>query len=239
LGINRRIELPTFEGEDICEWLVRIERYFQLARVATAKKLEYVAMSLTEKALTWFEWWEEQTPFPTWTQFKQDILKRFQPVAAANPIGPLLEVKQHDTVMQYREEFELAARNQRSLEQDTLMRIFKNGLKEEIKAEMNIADFETLTDIMGKATVIEARNNAWRIAGITPGGRKGEAGNRNTNFRLNRNLGWYRVRPIIAETITRPQTTIGIQDKDQNLKLIISCHSRLLQEPTTTNKALE
>jgi len=38
LGINQRIELPTLEGEDICEWLVCIERYFRLARVTTAEK---------------------------------------------------------------------------------------------------------------------------------------------------------------------------------------------------------
>jgi len=49
----------------MCEWLVSIEGYFLLARVATAKKLEYVAIALTGKALTWFEWWEEQTAFPT------------------------------------------------------------------------------------------------------------------------------------------------------------------------------
>ena len=121
MRINRRIELPTFKGEDICEWLVCIERYFRLARVTTVKKMEYAAMTLTGKTLTWFEWWEEQTAFPTWTRFKQHILKRFQPVVATNPIGPLLGVQQHDTVMQYREEFELAAQNQPSLGQDTLM----------------------------------------------------------------------------------------------------------------------
>jgi len=63
LRINRRIELPTFEREDICEWFVCIERYFRLARVATTKKVEYAAMALTGKALTWFEWWKEQTIF--------------------------------------------------------------------------------------------------------------------------------------------------------------------------------
>jgi len=84
------------------------------------------------------------------------------------------------------------------------MGIFMNGQKEEIKAEMNIADFETLTGIMDKATVIEARNNAWRTAGITSGGRKGAVGNQSTNFGLNRNQGWNRARPMIAETITRP-----------------------------------
>jgi len=166
--------------------------------------MEYAAMTLTGKTLTWFEWWEEQTAFPTWTRFKQHILKRFQPVVATNPIGPLLGVQQHDTVMQYREEFELAAQNQPSLGQDTLMWIFMNGQKEEIKAEMNIVDFETLTDIMDKATTIEARNNAWRTTGITIGGRKGAIGNRSTNFGLNRNQGWNWARPMIAETITRP-----------------------------------
>jgi len=160
LRINRRIELPTFEREDICEWFVCIERYFRLARVATTKKVEYAAMALTGKALTWFEWWKEQTIFLAWTRFKQYILKRFQLVATTNPIGPLLEVKQHDIVMKYREEFELAAQNQWSLGQDTLMEIFMNGQKEEIKTKINMADFETLTDIMNKATVIEAHNNA-------------------------------------------------------------------------------
>jgi len=86
LEIKCRIELPTFEREDMCEWLVYIECYFRLARVATAERLEYATVALTGKALTWFEWWGEQTPFPTWTRFKQDILKRFQPVVAANPI---------------------------------------------------------------------------------------------------------------------------------------------------------
>jgi len=63
LGINRRIELPTFEEEDICKWLICIECHFRLARVATVEKLEYAAMTLIGKALTWFEWWAEQTPF--------------------------------------------------------------------------------------------------------------------------------------------------------------------------------
>jgi len=69
---------------------------------------------------------------------------------------------------------------------------------------MDIVDFETLMDIMDKATVIEACNNAWRIAGITPGGRKGEARNRSTNVGLNRNPRWDRARLMIPETITRP-----------------------------------
>jgi len=112
--------------------------------------------------------------------------------------------------MQYREEFELAPQNQRSLGQDTLMGTFMNRLNEEIKTEMNIADFETLTNIMDKATVIKARNNAWRTTDIIPGGRKGEVENQSNNFGLNRNTGWDQARPMIAETITRPENNRNI-----------------------------
>ena len=75
------------------------------------------------------------------------------------------------------------------MEHDTLMGIFMNALKEEIKAEINIVDFETLTDIMDKATIIKACNKVWKTVGITPRGRKGEAGNQSTNFGLNRDPG--------------------------------------------------
>ena len=115
--------------------MVTIHRaLFSVSLSSNCRKAGICRLALTGKALTWFEWWEEQTFFLTWTRFIQDILKRFQPVVTTNPIGPLLKVKQHDTVMQYQEEFELIARNQQSLGQDTLMKFFINGLKEEIKA---------------------------------------------------------------------------------------------------------
>jgi len=54
--MNRKIELPIFERDDVSEWLVHIECYFRVAEVATNDKVEYAAMALTGEALTWFEW---------------------------------------------------------------------------------------------------------------------------------------------------------------------------------------
>ena len=158
-------------------------------------------------------------------------IKKISTSSGSKPYRTTLEVKQHDTVMQYREEFELAARNQRILGQDTLMEIFMNGQKEEIKAEINIVDFKTLTEIIDKATVIEARNNAWRTAGITPGGRKGAAGNQSTNFGLNRNQGWNRARPMITETITRPNNNRNIGQGSKSK----TDNTMPLKVPTGTN----
>ena len=85
------------------------------------EKLEYVVLALHGEALTWFEWWETQLTFPTWLRFKQDLLKRFEPGATSNPLASLLKVKQAGSVMEYRRDFELAARPHKSFGNDTLL----------------------------------------------------------------------------------------------------------------------
>ena len=190
LGGNRRVELPVFDGDDVNEWLVRIERYFRVAQIATNDKVEYAAMALTGKALTWFEWWEDQTQFHSWTRFRQDLLKRFLPGAAGHPLGPLLSVKQNNTAIQYREEFELAARSHRNLGQEILSGIFWNGLKEEVKAELKVTKFETLADLMDQAIAIEARNSAWRETGFNPGSRRSDPIIKGHNSGTHKSEGW-------------------------------------------------
>ncbi|MCI61915.1 hypothetical protein A2U01_0083172, partial [Trifolium medium] len=75
--------------------------------------MEYVntrsdaVMIALEKALNWFQWWEDQTPLRTWEAFKDAVIHRFQPGLLRNPLGPLLSLKQSGTVMEYREKFEL------------------------------------------------------------------------------------------------------------------------------------
>ncbi|QHN79119.1 Isoprene synthase [Arachis hypogaea] len=63
--VKRRVELLSFEGEDVCGWLVKIERYFRMAQIQSGEKLDYVTLAFSGEALTWIEWWEEQTPFFT------------------------------------------------------------------------------------------------------------------------------------------------------------------------------
>ncbi|XP_072059552.1 uncharacterized protein [Arachis hypogaea] len=170
----RKLDLPVFSGEDPNGWLVRMERYFRVIGVVLAQRLDFATMALEGEALTWFEWWEEYTPFQTWRRFKEDLLKRFQPGAALNPMAPLLEVKQVEDVAQYRREFEAAARTQRNLGIEALMCIFVNGLKKEIQAELEVAQFDNLPALMDRAMAIEWRNQAWKETGVDPNGKRVE-----------------------------------------------------------------
>ncbi|XLS59131.1 hypothetical protein HN51_008886 [Arachis hypogaea] len=141
---NRSVDIPSFDGSDPSGWLVQMDRYFRISEIPVGDKLEYAVLALHGEALTWFEWWESQSTFHTWIRFKQDLLKRFEPGAAANPLAPLLRVKQTGSVMAYRRDFELAARSHRQLGGDTLLCMFHEGLKSTIKSELKVEDFENL-----------------------------------------------------------------------------------------------
>jgi len=153
---NRRVEIPPFDGSDASGWLVRIDRYFRVSGIPVSEKLEYAVLALHGEALTWFEWWESQSSFHTWLRFKQDVLRRFEPGAASNPLAPLLRVRQTGSVMEYRRDFELAARSHKHLGSDTLLCMFHEGLKPTIKSEISVDEFENLQAMMDKAMVLEA-----------------------------------------------------------------------------------
>jgi hypothetical protein len=87
--------------------LVRIERYFRLNEVRVHEKLDAAVIALEDKALNWFVWLEEQTASRTWDEFKLSLIRRFQPGILQNPLGPLLNLKQRGSVMEYREKFEM------------------------------------------------------------------------------------------------------------------------------------
>lgn len=72
-----------------------------------ADKLEAVVIVLEGKALNWLLWWEEQSPAPSWDEFKTAVIRRFHSGTFQMPLGPLLSLKQEETMMEYREEFEL------------------------------------------------------------------------------------------------------------------------------------
>ena len=153
--VSRKMDLPIFSGADAYGWLVRVERYFRVAQIGPRDRLDLALVAMEGEALTWYEWWEEQTEFHSWRRFKEDLLRRFQPGAAQNPLGPLLDVKQTGSVMQYRRDFELVARSKRNMDPEILMGIFMNGLKREVRAEMRMDEFRNLSEMMDRALELE------------------------------------------------------------------------------------
>jgi len=62
--------------------------------------------------------------------------------------------------MEYRCNFELAAKSHRNLGGKTLLCMFHEGLKLMIKSELAVAEFESLQALIDRAMVVRARNLA-------------------------------------------------------------------------------
>ncbi|XP_058755088.1 uncharacterized protein LOC131628242 [Vicia villosa] len=173
-GSRRRLEIPLFKGEDAYGWLVKIERYFLLNEVRTKDKLDVAMMAMEDRALNWYQWWEEQTSLKTWEEFKIAVMRRFQPGLLHNPLGPLLSLKQKGSVGEYREKFEMMVAPLRREERIMLDSIFLNGLKDEIQAELKLHESQDLAELMDRALLIEEKNevvtkkgSSWKDRGGT------------------------------------------------------------------------
>jgi len=51
---DKKMELPLFMGEEVLDWLVRIEHYFRVNEIEGEEKMEVVLVGLEGKALHWF-----------------------------------------------------------------------------------------------------------------------------------------------------------------------------------------
>ncbi|CAH9097472.1 unnamed protein product [Cuscuta epithymum] len=155
---GRKVDLPLFNGTDAYGWTIKVERFFKLNKIVEEDKLELVTLAMEGRVLNWYQWWEEHANVRSWVLFKEALLKRFEPGLDQDPYGPLLNLKQTGSVMDYRDEFELVAAPLKHTDVQILEGIFMKGLKAEIKAELKKNPVRTLTEVMNKALRIEEGN---------------------------------------------------------------------------------
>ena len=51
---GRRLEMPIFNGENLDDWIFRVERYFSINRLTEEEKIVAVGVSVNGDALSWF-----------------------------------------------------------------------------------------------------------------------------------------------------------------------------------------
>ena len=167
------MELPIFSGEDAPGWLVRVERYFDVNGVHENERPELILVALEGRALSWYQGWEDQHPYSSWRQFREALLRRFQPEMVKDPYGPLLRLQQSGPVMDYIDAFERISGPMKEIDREILRGIFINGLKGPLRAEVKSLGLETLEEIKDRALILEERNREWKEEGVSFGEKKG------------------------------------------------------------------
>ena len=109
-------------------------------------------------------------------------MQRFQPELIQNPFEILVGIKQEGSVREFNEQFKMYSRPLKITEWRYLLRLFLNGLKDEVRAELKLHSFHTLEQLMNLAKMVESRNNLLHK-------NSGRVGNRLSDFQGPTRLG--------------------------------------------------
>ncbi|XP_031279870.1 uncharacterized protein LOC116138295 [Pistacia vera] len=181
-----KLELPIFNGEDPYGWFFRADRYFTINRYQETKVVEAAAVCMEGRALSWYQWVESRAPFQSWDAFKTTLIDRFQPSFTGSAYEALVALKQDGTVTEYREQFEANDAPLKDLGEDLLKGIFANGLKEEIKVEIQLTQPTSLFGLMDQPHRVEERN--WVLEKYRPKSFKNQMGRGEPYSRVSPNL---------------------------------------------------
>ena len=91
----RRLELPTFGGDDPNRWIYRAELYFEINGLHTKERLRATMICMEGEALAWYSWEEGHY------QFKELLLLQFRSSQAKNLPEQLMSLFQTSTVHEY------------------------------------------------------------------------------------------------------------------------------------------
>ena len=72
--LPRRLELPTFDGDEPDGWIYRAERYFEINGLRAEERLRAAMICMEGEALAWYSWEEGHHRFRGWEEFKELLL---------------------------------------------------------------------------------------------------------------------------------------------------------------------
>lgn len=65
-SLLKKVEMPVFSGDNLFDWLARVERYFRIGNFHGRERLQFVSMSLEGPVLNWFNAEMDNDPLTDW-----------------------------------------------------------------------------------------------------------------------------------------------------------------------------
>ncbi|WVZ21021.1 hypothetical protein V8G54_008343 [Vigna mungo] len=128
---RKRVELPTFDGEEPLSWLNGAERFFDIQKVINdEEKVEIVYVSMERSTAYWFTFWKEKARNRSWDGLKATMINRFG--------GGFRGTE--GTVEEFVRNFEVLMGQTRGVPEEQVVGYFNAGLREDVKGQaMRIA----------------------------------------------------------------------------------------------------
>ncbi|XP_078429554.1 uncharacterized protein LOC144701690 [Wolffia australiana] len=154
--IFRKGDLPYFNGTNAQAWLNCVERFFKIHKLTDDEKLQLVSLHMEGIAQGWFIYTEENFGSENWLGFCHYFEKRYN-FSVRSLCTQLMNLRQKGTVSEYRSEFEDLVAFLAHVPHDIQETAYLNGLKREIRVELNKYRPFGIQDIMDYS--LEAESN--------------------------------------------------------------------------------
>ncbi|CAH1448287.1 unnamed protein product [Lactuca virosa] len=153
----RKLDMPLFDGENPDEWIPRAERYFNFYKLSENDKLEAAVVALEGDALLWFQWEHSRRPVTRSKEMKSLLLRQFRPTNAGTLHQQWLALTQTGSVLEYQRSFIELLAPISNIPEDITLGQFLNGLKDEIRSEVQLLSPVSVEHAMTLAIKVEQK----------------------------------------------------------------------------------
>ncbi|XP_074313878.1 uncharacterized protein LOC141649077 [Silene latifolia] len=150
------IKFPTFNGDEVDDWLFKCTQFFSVTDVDSTTKVTYAAIHLESKALSWHQAFtknrKKEGPLG-WEEYQEAVKARFGDTHE-DPMSELLGLKQKSSVQSYHDVFDVLI-SKLELQPDYALSCFLTGLDEKIALMVRMLKPKTIAEAYGLAKLQE------------------------------------------------------------------------------------
>lgn len=131
-----KMKPPRFNGTDAVNWIARIQYYFDHLRMPEAYRLHYVVMLFEHQAAEWVFNYRASNPVVLWTDFLEDVRRRFDPQCFEDYLGLIAKLVQTGTLADYNATFESMRNRIPNVPESTFLPIYIAGLQQPVRKQV-------------------------------------------------------------------------------------------------------
>ncbi|WVZ24507.1 hypothetical protein V8G54_003051 [Vigna mungo] len=181
----KKIELPSFHGEDPAGWIARAEVYFNVQETREAVRVNLAHLCMEGSTIHFFQSLLNEYEELTWEDLKKEMLERYGGMGEGSVYDQLGSLKQTRSAEDCIRSFEYLIIQVPRMHDEQLFSYFTQGLKDDIRARirsLHVANPLSRGRMMNVARAIEVelsgRSKMWQGRGEPRGEGKTQVGNR-------------------------------------------------------------
>ena len=136
-----RRDFPSFNGDNVYQWLFRCNQYFEITEMNDSEKLKQASYYMDDRALYWHQNFVRHRPDVQWSEYIEALCCRFG--GQKDPLEELKDLKQKADLETYIQEFDILWNRAKMTERQALV-FFLEGLEVEIKNMVKMFEPKTL-----------------------------------------------------------------------------------------------